>query len=219
MEVANNAYFHLIDTLNRQAARNTSPAFHHHSIEKIQGLLYLWTAPHRGFMPFAHLLEFPEEEISTICFIPEQTQTRSDNYYQELQLANRFYTGAKRQLDEAIRHYRQALAERTTIECLNNIGCALLESKRLREAKSHFVSATALAPKAHEPYHNLAHTQIKIALSEGLAETDLREQTMSSIRLYKESLRLNPENHFAWHNIRNLHTAREDYLSAIDSYC
>lgn len=98
-------------------------------------------------------------------------------------MANRFYT-AKRQLDEAIRHYRQALAKRTTIECLNNIGCALLESKRLKDAKSHFLSATSLAPRAHEPYHNLAHTQIKMAFSEGLAETELAERTKASIMLY-----------------------------------
>lgn len=79
LEVANRAYFQLIDQMHRQTlVRLRTAGYRHHFVQKIQGLLYLWTAPQRGYFAFAHLLEYPEEEISTICFIPEQTQLQSD---------------------------------------------------------------------------------------------------------------------------------------------
>jgi len=77
-------------------------------------------------------------------------------------------------VDEALGHYRQALAlDPNYLEVLYNCGNALLRLKRYREALTLYDRALAIEPRFAEAIHNRGSALFELALyPEALAEFD-----------------------------------------------
>jgi predicted O-linked N-acetylglucosamine transferase (SPINDLY family) len=108
----------------------------------------------------------------------------------ERALAEAFRSHQSGSLDDAIRHYRRAIAiHRDFPEALNNLGIALKEQRRFREAIVEYRKALHLRPDLPEISNNL-----------GDAWHSMGDHA-AAIEHYRRAVRLRPEYGVAWRNL------------------
>jgi tetratricopeptide (TPR) repeat protein len=114
---------------------------------------------------------------------------------------------ALQRTDEAIQHYRQAIAlDARYVDAINNLGVALTRSGRLDEAEAMLKRAIALEPKAQNPRTNLGN------LYQEMNRYD------DAIAAYRAALAINPDDAAIHNNLGNALKDTGHLDSAIDCY-
>ena len=113
----------------------------------------------------------------------------------------------RRQFDEGIRHYTEALRIRPDYASAhNNLGDALLKSGRVDESLPHFSKALEINPDYAQAHYNMAT---------GLAQLN---QLENALRHYSEVLRLQPGFAEAHNNLGNILARQKRLDEAIEHY-
>ncbi|MBQ9983578.1 MAG: tetratricopeptide repeat protein [Lachnospiraceae bacterium] len=112
------------------------------------------------------------------------------------------------ELENAVADCKKAIElDEDAYYAYNNLGCALLKLRRVKEAIEPLKQAVAMDPdKEHLPYLNLAECYV------------LLEEYDTAIKMYREVLRLRPNAKKMWREIAIIYTRAKQYDKAIEVY-